>query len=139
MGYLNLDKRPHFCAKRLFRSSGPPGASVRPSSVRPSAQISKCPKNGPPETDLRAGIPGSRVPFLVHFGSCFGTVFGPILVPKSPKKCKMGPKRVRHGSPAGRHRILHFTEIKDIHPFGFDFDERIFIYFRIPTIYKGDP
>ena len=40
--------------------------SVRPSPC-PSAQIRKSPKNGPPETDLRAEIPGSRVPFLVHF------------------------------------------------------------------------
>ena len=64
-----------FCAKRLLRSPGPPGASVRPPPCAAAArrrapasgQISKCPKNGPPETDLRAEIPGSRVPFLVHF------------------------------------------------------------------------
>ena len=43
-----------------------------PMSVRPSVRLrphrsAKSPKNGPPETDLRAEIPGSRVPFLIHF------------------------------------------------------------------------
>ena len=68
-----------FCAKRLLRSSGPPGASVRPASPSPSpspvsvsglspyAQISKCSKNGPPETDFRGDRTGRGVPILVHF------------------------------------------------------------------------
>ena len=52
-----------------------PLAHQEPMSVRPSVsdrlrpyRSAKSPQNGPPETDLRAEIPGSRVPFLVHFG-----------------------------------------------------------------------
>ena len=45
----------------------PASAARRAPPPPASGQISKCPKNGPPETDLRAEIPGSRVPFLVHF------------------------------------------------------------------------
>ena len=58
----------YHCAKRLLRSSGPPGASVRPSvaaSVRPH-RSAKSTKNGPPETDLANSIAGRGVP-LVHF------------------------------------------------------------------------
>ena len=32
---------------------------------------------------------------------------------------------------------LHFTEIKEIHPFGVDIDERIFMDFRIFMKSKG--
>ena len=64
-----------YCAKRLLRSSGPAGASVRPSvraRTRPRSpsghNYQQMLKNGPSETDLRAEISGSRVPFLNYFG-----------------------------------------------------------------------
>ena len=41
-------------------------SGVRRPSVRPH-RSAKSPKNGPPETDLRAEIPGRGVPFLDHF------------------------------------------------------------------------
>ena len=45
-----------------------PSVRPRPPSVRPaSGQISKCPKNGPPETDFRGDRTGRGVPILVHF------------------------------------------------------------------------
>ena len=67
---FHVKKSYNYCAKRLFRSSGPPGASVRPSSsvlrLRPH-RSPKSPKNGPHETDLANSIAGRGVPFLIHF------------------------------------------------------------------------
>ena len=39
----------------------------RPRRRPASGQISKCPKNGPPETDFRGDRTGRGVPILVHF------------------------------------------------------------------------
>ena len=48
------------------RSQRPRGAR-RARARSPSGQISKCPKNGPPETDFRGDRAGRGVPILVHF------------------------------------------------------------------------